>query len=195
VLRHPIWTEAIHAQGQADYCSFEIGAERVETGLNDSGGFDATYTFDDVRAGDKVAVTASAYRTNGTRDRMKIAGDWMDNDSPYDERDKQVARATVHLIAYQRPIRFVLPKRADAFDFATAQLVIRRDDGRNSTVYQHRPPRQGFVVSPDDAGDGFQVAYLPTGDQLNPSGTTEVELSVYDQAGNRQVFTQTIDTP
>ena len=195
VLTEPWRQKPVNATGLADYCVFEIGADRVEADVNELGGFRAQYTFGDIHPGYTITVTARAYRQRGDRDFKKIGVTWLRNESPLNDPDDQVAGAKVRLVAYQSHVRIALPRPADEFDFATARLLIRRSDGRSTAVYRHRPPRKGFELLPRPAGDGWWVSYLPGGNQVNPCATTEVEFSVYDLAGNRHHFTDTIDTP
>lgn len=194
VLKRPLAAESIHALGLADYCEYRIGGERVDADLDADGAFLAEYQLDRVSPGDTVPIVATAWRQVGDRDAMKIGGEWLTNESPNNPPDEPVASSTVRLHIYQAQVEFIIPPIPDGLDVDTARLVLRRRDGRDTVIYSHRPPRRGFSITPDPAG-GWTVTYLPYGDELNPTGTTPVELSVFDRAGNRHQFQTEIDTP
>ncbi len=195
VLKKPLSNDSIDAGGIADYCAFSIGGNRVEAELDETGGFKAEYTFSGVEDGAQIAVAASAFSTQDDRDFMQISGKWLQTESPYNKPDRRVASASVTLTVYQSIVRFKLPKPEDAYDLGTGKLTFRCAEDRLVSVFEHRPPRVGFEISDENADGSRWVAYLPTGDQLNPTGTTEVEFSIYDVAGNRMTFTDTIETP
>lgn len=195
VLKKAMSNESIDARGLADYCAFSIGKDRVETELDEAGGFKAEYKCDGVEAGTQIEVIADAFATQDDRDFMQIAGKWLQTESPYNSPDKLVASSRVILTAYQTVVRFKLPKPEHAYDLGTGKLTFRRNEGGNVSVFENRPPRGGFEVSSENADGSRWVAYLPTGDQLNPTGTTDVEFAIYDVAGNRMTFTDTLETP
>ena len=172
-----------------------VGSDRVEADIDERGGFHAEYSIDRARPGETIRVSATAYRQREGRDYMKIAGSWLQNQSPNNKPDRKVVGASVKLFVYQSHIRFELPRSADEYDFSTAQMVIRRADGSHTVVYEHRPPRIGFTRTHREEGGGWWIDYSPSGDEVNPTGTTEVEFSIYDLAGNRHFFKKTIETP
>lgn len=195
VLKKPLSNDSIDARGIADYCAFTIGGDRIEAEMDMAGGFKTEYSFAGVESGVQVEVLAEAFAMRDDRDFMQISGKWLQTESPYNKPDKRVARARVVLSTYQCVVRFKLPKPEHAYDLGTGKLTFRCREGRNVSVFEHRPPRTGFEISPENADGSRWVAYLPTGDQLNPTGTTEVEFSIYDVAGNRTTFTDTLQTP
>lgn len=195
VLKKPMSDESIDARGLADYCAFTIGKDRVEAELDEAGGFKADYMFDGFESGAQIEVIADAFATQNDRDFMKISGKWLQTESPYNKPDKRVASGRMVLTAYQTVVRFKLPKPEHAYDMGTGKLTFRRSAGGNVSVFENRPPRTGFEISPENADGSRWVAYLPTGDQLNPTGTTDVEFTIYDVAGNRMTFTDTLETP
>jgi hypothetical protein len=195
VLKKTLGNDSIDAHGIADYCAFSIGGNRVEAEIDDTGGFKVEYTFADVEDGGQVEVVASAFSTQDDRDFMQIAGKWLQTESPYNKPDKRVAAASVLLTAYQSVVRFKLPKPEHAYDLGTGKMTFHCEGDRLISVFEHRPPRVGFEISEESADGSRWVAYLPTGDHLNPTGTTDVEFSIYDVAGNRLTFTDTLQTP
>lgn len=195
VLKKAMSKDSIDAHGIADYCVFSIGGERVEAEIDEAGGFKTEFNFADAEDGRQVEVVASAYSTQDDRDFMQIAGKWLQTESPYNKPDRRIASASVLLNVYQSVVRFKLPKPEDAYDMGTGKLTFRCEGDRLVSVFEHRPPRNGFEISDENADGSRWVAYLPTGDQLNPSGTTDVEFSIYDVAGNRMTFTETLQTP
>ncbi len=195
VLKKPLSNDSVSANGIADYCAFLIGGDRVESEIDDAGGFRAKYKFADVEDGAQVQVVASAFSTQDDRDFMQIAGKWLQTESPYNKPDQRVASANVLLSFYQSVVRFKLLKPEHAYDLGTGKMTFRCEGDRLVSVFENRPPRVGFEISEENADGSRWVAYLPSGDQLNPTGTTEVEFSIYDVAGNRMTFTETIETP
>jgi len=195
VLKKALAKESVDASGIADYCVFSIGGDRVEAELDEAGVFKTEYKFAGVEDGQQVQVVATAYSTQDDRDFMQIAGKWLQTESPYNKPDRRIASASVLLNVYQGVVRFKLPKPEDAYDLGTAKMTFRCAGDRLVSVFEHRPPRNGFEISDENADGSRWVAYLPTGDQLNPTGTTDVEFSIYDVAGNRMTFTETLQTP
>ncbi|NOX57706.1 MAG: hypothetical protein GXP29_02460 [Planctomycetes bacterium] len=194
-MKKPSSNVSIDAHGLADYCAFSFGGERIEAELDEAGGFTAAYLFDHVESGMEVSVLAEAFAEQDDRDFMKIAGKWLRTQSPYNKPDKRIASARVLLSVYQSVVRFKIPKPEHAYDLSTGKMVFRCNNDRNVSVFEHRPPRTGFEISPENADGSRWVAYLPTGDQLNPNGTTDVEFIIFDVAGNRTMLTETLETP
>lgn len=194
VLKQPLRAERLGAAGRADYCIFEIGDERYDVDRDEYGGFRTAHTFDQAAAGDIVTVRATAYRQNEQRDHMRIAGEWVENKSPYDKKDTRVAGGAIHLKVYQATLRVHVSPSADTLDFSTGQLTLRRYDQGITTVFQQRPLRRGFGVE-RHSGGGWWVVYHPVGNEINAYGVTPYEFSVYDFGGNRHVYSGELETP
>jgi len=195
LLKEPLAREALSAKGVADYSVFDFGGERVQADIEKDGRFLAQYTFDDVVPGQTIVVEAIAFRQHGPRDQVKINDTWVQNLSPNNEKDEPVAGASAKLVVYQAQVRMALPPSANDFDFSTGQLLLRREGAAGRPVFEDRPHRRGFLVTDRNDGAGWWVTYSPSGNEINPVGVTEVEFSVYDQAGNRRVFRDLVDTP
>jgi hypothetical protein len=194
VLRDAMAPKSIHAAGLADYCVFTVGDATFDAELDDSGAFLSTYELVDHRPGDVVAVEATAYRQQGARDHMLIAGEWVSNESPRNPPDQRVANDRVNLRIYQAQVAIAIPPIADGLDPITGRMVFRRETLGDTVVYAHRPPRDGFTLT-EQPGGGSLVEYTPTGSQLNPTGTTRVDFTIHDFAGNRHEYHQILETP
>ncbi|MFH1111097.1 MAG: hypothetical protein V1790_18160 [Planctomycetota bacterium] len=188
--------------GLADYCvaipsrlRTGIGDERIETEPDAKGHFRFSYTVDRVRAGEKIKVTATAYQQRGSRDQMKVRGQWLTADSPYAEPDRKIAGDAIQLTIYQTKVEMKIVRPADDLDPESGVLRLQRLDGTGVPVYIDKPGRPGFRLDGPEPNGYYRVEYQPTGEQLNPTGTTEVEFSVYDLGGQRHVVSQTLSTP
>ena len=181
--------------GIADYCVAKIGGERVETEPDAKGHFRFSYTLDRVRAGEKLNVTATAFQQLDSRDFMKIGGRWLKADSPYAEPDRKVAGDAVQLTIYQTAVGMKIARPADDLDPESGGLRFQCVDGGGGPVYLDKPGRPGFRISGPEPNGYYRVEYLPTGGQLNPTGTTDIEFTIYDLGGQRHVVSQTLNTP
>lgn len=194
VLTRPLLNESVSALGLADYCMFDFGDEIESASVNSDGGFQSEYTFRNVSDGQKVQVIATAYRMIGDRDRMKIAGQWVENISPVNEPDDVVARASVVLEFYQSEVSLYLPPSADDYDFGTGRLTLHGAGGAMSIRFVDKPQRAGFRVEPAQDG-GWHIRYHPAGDEIDPGAQTLVEFSVFDQVGREHTLRDKLDTP
>ena len=172
-----------------------IGSERTEAEPDERGHFRFSYALDRARPGDKVPVTATAYQQRGSRDHMKIRGQWLSADSPYAEPDRQIAGDSIQLTIYQTKVEMKIVRPADDLDPESGVLRLQRLDGTAAPVYIDKPGRPGFRLDGPEPHGYYRVEYQPSGEQLNPTGTTEVEFSVYDLGGQRHVVSQTLSTP
>ena len=196
------WGRFVAPTGLADYCvaipsqlRTGIGNERIETEPDAKGHFRFSYALDRARPGEKVPVTATAYQQRGSRDQMKIRGQWLTADSPYAEPDRKIAGDSIQLTIYQTKVEMKIVRPADDLDPESGVLRLHRLDGTGTPVYMDKPGRPGFRLDGPEPNGYYRVEYQPTGEQLNPTGTTEVEFSVYDLGGQRHVVSQTLNTP
>jgi hypothetical protein len=196
-----IWGRFVAPTGLADYCVAMIGSERAEAEPDERGHFRFSYALDRARPGEKVPVTATAYQQRGSRDHMKIRGQWLTADSPYAEPDRKIAGDSIQLTIYQTKVEMKIVRPADDLDPESGVLRLQRGDGTAAPVYTgtpvyiDKPGRPGFRLDGPEPNGYYRVEYQPTGEQLNPTGTTEVEFSVYDLGGQRHVVSQTLSTP
>lgn len=185
----------VHPLATADYCVLFIGQDRLETEPGLSGHFEFSYTLSPFEPGEVIEIQAEAYRERGGRDFMMIGGRWMRTDSPIDEPDQRVAVDSIEMTIYVAPIELTLARPADDLDLESGVLRIRRDDGSIRSVYIDRPIRSGFTITGPEPDGYYRVRYLPGGNELNPTGTTEVEFVIHDLAGNRHEKFLTLQTP
>ncbi len=179
----------------ADYVVVTIGEERLQCEPDSAGRFRFSYRLAGIEPGEKVKVTATAYRQHGQRDFMKIGDTWLRGDSPYDEPDRARESDTVTLKVYEAVVEIMLPEGQAPFDFESGKLEFIKHDGTIVPIYIDRPTRRGFTtVGPDRQGQ-HTIVYVPDGDQLNPSGVTEARFTVYDRAGHQHTAGVTIPTP
>ena len=181
--------------GIADYCVVFIDGERIETEPDARGHFRFTHKFVQLAPGDRVTVQADAYRQRAHRDFMKVAGEWLTSESPYEISDSRVAGARLTFEVYEAVIELTIDRPAFDLDPDSGVLRIRRRDGRVVSVYSNKPGRAGFLLTGPDADGRYQVTYRPGGDELNPNGTTEIEFEVYDVSRTSHRITTRIETP
>ena len=181
--------------GLADYCVAMIGGERVEAEPDGNGHFQFSYILDRVRAGEELKVTATAFEQLDSRDFMYVGTQWLKADSPYARPDHRIAGDAVLLTVYQSTVDLRIPRPADDLDPESGVLRFQCLDGGCDPVYWDRPGRPGFRIGGPGADGYYRVEYQPTGGQLNPTGTTDVEFTAYDFGGQRHVVTQTLNTP
>ncbi len=181
--------------GIADYCVAMIGNERIEVEPDLYGHFQFSHSFATVRPGERVKVKAVAYQQRGGRDYVKIRDRWMSNDSPYEQADRKMPGDAITLIGYVAPIVLQFPAPPDELDRDTGVLRIRRSDGTSTAVYVDKPGRPGFTLSGPEPDGVYRVEYLPKGNELNPTGTTEAEFTILDVNGRRPEAAATLDTP
>ncbi len=181
--------------GLADYCAALVGRDRIEIEPDLAGHFRFSHKFDDVDPGDKIEVVATAFRQRGRRDFMQVRGRWLANESPVDRPDKAVGSDSLRLTVYQRSFELSIAQPPDVLNPATGALRIRRTDGTTTIVYVDRPHRPGFTLTGPGPDGYVHIRYLPSGDELNPSGTTDVEFVIYDVAKQPHRTVVTLDTP
>jgi hypothetical protein len=68
-------------------------------------------------------------------------------------------------------------------------------NGSPTSIYLDRPHRPGFSITGPEPDGYYRIRYVPSGMELNPIGTTEVEFVVYDTAGHPHYASTTLDTP
>lgn len=182
-------------KGIADYCVVMIGGERLEAEPDAKGHFRFNYTLDRVRAGEKLKVTAAAFQQQDSRDFMKIGGRWLKADSPYAQPDRKVAGDAVQLTIYQTTVDMRIARPADDLDPESGVLRFQCVDGGGGPVYIDKPGRSGFRIGGPGPDGYYRLEYRPTGGQLNPTGTTDVEFTIHDLGGQRHLVSQSLNTP
>ncbi len=182
-------------KGVADYCAAQIGEDRVESEPDENGHFRFRYRFDRLRAGEEVDVRAAAYAQVGSRDFVRVRGQWMRTQEGAVESDRPVARDTIALTGYEAEVELRLQQPPDELDRGSGLLRFRRLDGQVANVYIERRDRPGFSLSGPDGRGYYTVRYRPTGEQLNPTETTPVEFSVYDVGGRKHGAAMNLETP
>jgi hypothetical protein len=181
--------------GVADYCVAMIGSQRLESEPDEFGHFTFRHRLDGVQPGREFDVRVAAYQQRGSRDFMKVGGQWLEAESPYSVADRKVAEDSIRLSIYQSLVDLRIVRPPDDLDPETGVLRIRRTDGSSTAVYINRPNRPGFIIEGPGPDGYYRVTYPPSGDELNKTGTTDVEFTIYDLAGQRHTVTKTLDTP
>ncbi|HRX85565.1 MAG TPA: hypothetical protein P5572_11155 [Phycisphaerae bacterium] len=194
VLKKPLESKSINAVGLADYCVFDVNGERYDVDVSPNGAFETEITLTHAKPGSSIPIVATAFRENEGRDHMRIAGEWLTNESPRNTPDDRIASAAVTLEIYQSHVDLTVPPLPDGLDVGTARLVLHRRNGGDAIVFVNRPPRRGFTVAALPAG-GWHITYDPAADEVNPTGTTRAEFSFYDRAGNRHEYRTELPTP
>lgn len=195
ILVDPFTRRLMPPVGLADYCVATVGGERIEAEADVFGHFQFAHTFDRRRLGKKLRVEAAAFQQRGGRDFMKVRGQWLHVDSPYDIPDRQVARDSILLTVYETRIELSVIRPPDELEPETGKLRIRRTDGTTTSVFLDKPNRPGFIISGPEPDGYYRVRYTPGGNEVNPIGTTEVEFVIYDVLGSPHYASTTLETP
>jgi hypothetical protein len=195
VLQDPTTRKFVSPVGRVDYCVATVDAQRIEAEPNTAGHFQFSHTFDRAKPGDKIKVQATAYRQRAGRDFVRVHGQWLRSESPYELSDSKAAWDSVSLTVYEAPIELRIARPPDDLDPETGVLRVRRSDGAITSVYIDRPHRPGFTVTGPEPDGHYRIRYVPKGNELNAIGTTDVELVIYDTAGNPHYASTTLNTP
>ena len=147
------------------------------------------------KAGDVVEIRAAAYQQRGSRDFMKIAGQWLHNDSPYELPDRKGASDSITLTVYESPIELTIPRSGTPLDPQSGVLRIRRNPESVVSILIDRPDRPGFSLRTPDKAGRYVIRYLPDGKELNAFGKTEIEFTIRDVVGKPITVQLVIETP
>lgn len=126
---------------------------------------------------------------------MKIAGQWMRNDSPFELSDRKGASDSITLTVYESPIELAVATAGTPLDPDTAVLRIRKSPDSAVSILVDRPDRPGFSLGEPGKNGSCILRYMPHGDELNPFGRTEIEFTVRDVAGRTFRVQSVIETP
>lgn len=195
VLKKPLESGAMNATGIADYCIFEFGDDADAVDVDLEGAFVCEHEFVDATVEVPIDVTAKAYRLVGTRDRLKVAGQWLRNESLDDEPDVFVASDSVRLIPYQVEIIVDVPDAWRDYDFETAVLALHRsDDEQPNEIRSKRGLRRGFTVDRSDS-ETWRIRFEPRVTEVLANGEMRAELSILDESGDVQSISGIVPTP
>ncbi len=195
ILREWFQANRIDALGVADYAAANILEQRIETAPDISSAFLFEHALRGIKPGRSIAVEVKAFQIKGSKDYMKIRGEWHRSMSAVDEPDKMVAKASIKLRTYQSRIDYAFGKPQVDLDWAGARLVITRNDGKVSTVFADQPHRPGFTMNGPDREGYYHIQYFPLAEQINKTGTTRAALKVLDVNGVQQTYDFEFDTP
>jgi len=189
------WRRFVPPGGIVDYCVISIGDTRSESVAGPRGHFNFSHSFADVPAGTVVDVRVDAFRQRGAKDYVQIAGQWLATQTFSQEPDVRVAGDSLRLKAYQSSIDFRLPRPADDFDPDSGVLRLRKTDGTTTSVYINRPTRHGFLLVGPEPSGYYRVRYEPRGQEVSPTGKTDVTFTIHDVGGQRHTKRIALDTP
>ncbi len=178
-----------------EYGVLYVGGSRIETEPDEAGHFSFVHRFDKVKPGTSISADAAVFQQRGNRDFIQVQSEWLQSTSPYEEPDRRVAGDRVTLDVYQTRIALSIPRPPLELDPESGVMRILRDDGTATSIYIDRPGRPGFSLAGPDPGGYYQVTYEPDGDQVNPTGSTRVEFTIYDVGGQRHVSSLVLPTP
>lgn len=181
--------------GVVDYVVATLGSEREEVEADPGGHFVFSHTFKTLKPGDRVRVTAEAFRERGRRDFVRVLGRWVGPEISHDQPDQRIAGDVVDLEFYQTVVDLPVDGTGDEMDRETGVMRFRRLDGRAFAVYADRPGRPGFEFREGSTAGSFRVTFQPDAAMLNPNGTTDVEFSIQDRAGRRVTASARAPTP
>lgn len=194
VISKPLAKRPLDPTGIADYCVLQIDDTRFVARPDFDGHFRFSHSLRSGKPDMVMKATATAYRTMGRPDLPLTGEQRGERAGAVDEPDEKVAADSVRLVLYQARIVLELEESLGRLDFASGRMQIRKADGTTTSIYGDQPHRPGFrVTGPTDGR--YTVTYEPRGDELNPTGTTDIEFTVYDQAGRCHEVTATLDTP
>ncbi len=179
--------------GIVDYCIVNIGSEQIEANLDERGHFGFSHEIGP-RDGVTLPITATAYRSQGLRDRMKIGGRWINADDPYDPTDTLVATAGMELFIYKTSVDWQLKHTGNQLKMETGRLEILKEDAPARSIYHKSRTPGGFDASASTETE-YRVLYEPTWDEINRSGTTPIRFLVYDTNDIQHEFLAAISTP
>lgn len=194
VLRD-MWGRWVDPRDHVDYVVVSIGATKLQADPDLDGHFSLAHAFDEISPGDRVAVAATAFRQNGARDFVAVQDRWERVDSAYDQPDQRVAGDAIQLVGYDAPIVMEMVRPPDDLDESTGILTLRREDGKTTSVFCDRPNRPGFTLTEPGPDGLYTIRYTPRGNELSPTGATEVALTIYDIAGQVHTVTRSLETP
>ncbi len=189
------FAKPINPVGVADYVVTTVGQERIEADPDEYGRFRFEYTFSSFRPGDEVEIRSSAFKERSGRDFMKIGGDWMRAESPFNEPDTEAASDVLCFEVYQGVVRARINAGTCELEPDTGVLTVKLLDGETRTIYIDRPHRPGFVIMGPDESQAYWMEYKTRGDEVNKQGLTDFEFVIYDSAGQPHKVTGTFDTP
>jgi hypothetical protein len=194
ILSKPFGKQPIDPTGIADYCVLDIGSDRLASRPDVDGHFRFYHKLKGFAPGIRVTVTATAYRTTGRPDALALGDPRYGRGHPAHEPDRAIAKDSIQLVIYQPKFVVEIEEPDNPLDFTTARLEIRRADGSIVEVYESQPQRRGFKVTRPNDGV-YHITYIAGSEEINPIGTTDAELIVYDRAGERRTVAVTIETP
>ena len=172
-----------------------IGPLRMEVEPDPTGHFGFVHRFQNVSKNKPVQVAVTAYRQRGPRDFVRVRSEWIAVETASRQPDEAVASASLALTPYQAAVDLRLVRPPDDLDPDTGVLRLSRIDGRTTSVYVDRPNRRGFRLEGPSADGYYRARYEPTGDEVNPTGTTPVEFSIFDVVGQRHTASVELSTP
>jgi hypothetical protein len=181
--------------GIVDYCIASAGPELIEADLDRTGHYRFAFDVIDLRPGQVVTVTATAYRQRELRDIREIGETWIRSDDPYDQPDARFCRDSVALTVYKSVVELPVDDAVGDLDLEGARLELHRSDGTVSTAYSRSRDPDGFEIGEPDADGVRIITYEPKAEQINKSGATYVKLIALDAAGRERVFDGKIPTP
>lgn len=182
-------------EGVDEYAAMRIGAMRMETHADFEGHYTFTHTFDETVPGDVIVVRADAYRQRDARDYMEVFGEWVRADSPSERPDEHIAGDQVELDIYQTVIDEPIEVGTSELNPQSGALVLARREGGAKTVYVRTPNRHGFDLSRTATSGLYRLRYEPVATDVNVSGQTSYDFSVYDRAGRMYTVHGVLDTP
>ncbi|MBN2584704.1 MAG: hypothetical protein JXL80_16700 [Planctomycetes bacterium] len=144
----------------------------------------------------QYVVSAEAYAIYQQNDWYydRDTGEWVYHLTHNDVRDTRVGSASLKVVCYR--VEIAMTFKPGARQVKNAVLLLLKDDGsrveRRMKVDQEQP---GFELVGPDAKGVYTVRYVPTWNEVNRTGTTEIELRLTYADGSQDVISQTIDTP
>jgi len=166
------------------------------TALDTDGFYRVTGRFVAGRESRQYTVSAKAYTVRRQRDWYydRESKKWVLHVTQSDQADSQVGSASLKVICYRSQVEMTFAPGSRRTQDAV--LVLLRSDGtRTERRVKVDGGQPGFDLIGPDAKGTYTVRYVPTWDEVNRTGKTDVELHLSYADGARDVIRTTIDTP
>lgn len=177
----------LHDEGEGKY---------YDCGSPAAGAFEWTHSVDaEAAVGVQRRLTVDGYAQKGARDRMPIRGKLVDGERPDDPQDWRLAQASVWIEPYQSVLDTTFALEGARPDWNLSKLVVRRSDGRQTTIRAANGESRGFTGTGPDEQGRWRVRYEPACSEVDSSGEASAELVVADEEGRTTVIRFSFSTP
>jgi hypothetical protein len=177
----------LHDEGEGKY---------YDCGSPTTGSFEWTHSVGEASpVGVLRRLVVDGYSRKGARDCMPIRGELVEGGRPDDPKDWRIAQAVVAIEPYQSVLEATFSLDGTHPDWGLTRLVLRRSDGRQTTIRAATGQSRGFGGTGPDEQGRWRVRYEPACGEVDHSGETSAELVVADEDGRTTVVRLSFSTP